>query len=772
MQRLLLTLCLLLAVPGWGLAADTATDNFDRADGTLGANWTTVAGMQNPTIASNVVQDATMDGTTSISIRTAESFANDQYAYITATKAITSGARIVGVVLRGTTAARTEYECQVLGPLGSTATLTIYRLNAGAATQLGTTGAVVTVNPGDTVYCQMRGSTVTMKINGVTRLGPIVDGTPIASGKPGILVHASSGTTADAQLDNFGAGDLAATAVGSSAADTFYVRTATACPNNGDGLSYACASSEGAPGAFNYLANVIWTPTTGVDDGDTLYVCGKHRETFTLGTFSATASAWGTVSLDCPSDTGTITGSNIESSWTGPDGNGNYSSGSTYTTPLWLLVDGAVARHGGPTAADLTAGQWFFSASHILYHGDPTGHTIEVPVRGTIIDGNTNTQSFLRITGGRLEGGRYATSTAGIFMNDCSNVLINNMTIYATWKAIEFNGSCTNAEFSNNTVTYCGDCLDMIESVTKPTNIRFLNNYVQGTVLLGTDFFIAYAETSHSISIDKECIATTSGGSGYSIEFNEILYCADAISLLPNSNVTNYSIRGNIIHHSYDDAIQVSCSGGCTVTESFITGNLIYSGGQLTSSHGIITEGGLVGTAPGSKVDVTNNTIYNWGGGLAINPFNGTVGYSNGNIVNNIVMNLNTNGTDCTTTCYFQADNWQNMVAGGAVINNNLYYTSTGFAALKFNMPGFAVRSSLSAHQTDMAPNEAASLNVDPLFLSTSDFRTKGTSPVRRAGKDGYSCIDPRGRPCYHPPDIGAYQASSRNQAATRAPRQ
>ena len=67
-------------------------------------------------------------------------------------------------------------------------------------------------------------------------------------------------------------------ATGSAAADTFYVRPAADCANNGDGMAYACAASAGASGAWRTSAAVSYSTTTGVDDGDTLKFCGSFVE--------------------------------------------------------------------------------------------------------------------------------------------------------------------------------------------------------------------------------------------------------------------------------------------------------------------------------------------------------------------------------------------------------------------------------------------------------------------------------------------------------------
>ena len=62
-------------------------------------------------------------------------------------------------------------------------------------------------------------------------------------------------------------------------------------------------------------------------------------------------------------------------------------------------------------------------------------------------------------------------------------------------------------------------------------------------------------------------------------------------------------------------------------------------------------------------------------------------------------------------------------------------------------------------------------LESDPKFISTTDYRTRGDSTMRRLGLSNYACIDYRGRPCWSPPDIGAYQSTSGDPAAPRAVR-
>ena len=61
-------------------------------------------------------------------------------------------------------------------------------------------------------------------------------------------------------------------AVGDTTPQAWFVRPAAICAVNGDGLGYECATTAGGRGAFSGFSNILYSPTTGVDDGDTLYV--------------------------------------------------------------------------------------------------------------------------------------------------------------------------------------------------------------------------------------------------------------------------------------------------------------------------------------------------------------------------------------------------------------------------------------------------------------------------------------------------------------------
>lgn len=162
-----------------------------------------------------------------------------------------------------------------------------------------------------------------------------------------------------------------------------------------------------------------------------------------------------------------------------------------------------------------------------------------------------------------------------------------------------------------------------------------------------------------------------------------------------------------------------------------IVGNLIIN----ANSRGIIT--GSTTTV----VRVLNNTVI--GATECIH-----LGANNAGIIasNNI--------------CQGQTTGINKELTGGAPVDTyNLFYQISG--------------NNLVVNGTPTAPGTGSLLATNPLFVVASDYRTRASSPARRAGTPSGYCIDARGRACYPDrPDIGAYQATSGDEANTRTARQ
>lgn len=216
---LLLALGVVGAGQSW--AAELANDNFNRANGVLGANWTTVTGATAPAIVDEHVQPSVAGGSNgSMALYTGIAWPQDQYGTIRVVHG-SDNSKQSHVILRGTTATRTNYECVVRSKLGSTAVALMYKVTAGTSVLLGTTVAgTPTLNPYDVLRCSAAGSSPTvikLYINNVELLSHSDSSSPFTSGSVGILSYTLSGSTASSQLDEFtgGSGTGAGTGFGS-----------------------------------------------------------------------------------------------------------------------------------------------------------------------------------------------------------------------------------------------------------------------------------------------------------------------------------------------------------------------------------------------------------------------------------------------------------------------------------------------------------------------------------------------------------------------------
>lgn len=188
----------------------SATDDFNRANGGLGANWTTITSEAAPQIRSNLVE-VNASATDAGAWYNAVTFGANQWASIKVVAATTDTQRAVAVTLRTASGARTYYYVEVAGPLGASATVGIAKFVAGAHT--GLTSTTASVSSGATLRARVTGTgsatLITAWINGVQVLSHSGD-TSISSGQPGVRVYIDPGSqpTSQAQLDDWAAGEL------------------------------------------------------------------------------------------------------------------------------------------------------------------------------------------------------------------------------------------------------------------------------------------------------------------------------------------------------------------------------------------------------------------------------------------------------------------------------------------------------------------------------------------------------------------------------------
>jgi hypothetical protein len=207
-SKSLLSLCILvfcaLLVPLLGPAqralAATASDDFNRANGALGANWTSTSdgGL---TINSQVAAGAT-SGAPSGSIWSAGTFTSNQFSQIEVTSTQLTGGQWIAAVVRAQNSGKNGYAGLYFWNNGSPVMMIFKRTN-GNWTQLGSTYNSGALAAGTQLQLKAAGATISLLQNGVQRIS-VTDST-YAGGSPGVMAYGTGRT------DNWAGGDVAAT---------------------------------------------------------------------------------------------------------------------------------------------------------------------------------------------------------------------------------------------------------------------------------------------------------------------------------------------------------------------------------------------------------------------------------------------------------------------------------------------------------------------------------------------------------------------------------
>jgi hypothetical protein len=177
-----------------------ATDDFNRADGVIGANWSylrdTAWNGTGPSIVSNVVRGSDGGGTHyQVSRRNAESFNDNQYAKITIGALSFSGAGYkVGVVVRASADTDSNadfYGYYVQDDGSSNRTTVLFKMVNGTVTTLDS--VVLAWANGDTIEMEVEGTTLRGYKNGTLQV-TVSGQTDLSTGKPGLYISGDSST--------------------------------------------------------------------------------------------------------------------------------------------------------------------------------------------------------------------------------------------------------------------------------------------------------------------------------------------------------------------------------------------------------------------------------------------------------------------------------------------------------------------------------------------------------------------------------------------------
>lgn len=521
------------------------------------------------------------------------------------------------------------------------------------------------------------------------------------------------------------------------------------CVNNGDGtLSTPCAGSGGAPGPRNTLVGVTWT-------AGNVY-SGKGGAVQNLTSFLLAGS-------------GTA---------------GNPITITSHGTGRWIL-------NGQGSYAIATINRSYITFDNVEVRSDAQHgiyHSINASASDLII---TNCR-FTSVSGNAIQIGDTAVGT------DIDNVTITNNTFEnignagITYDPIDATSvqNFNNHTITGNTFTAIGttstnSAIDIVmnngTSATM-TNLTISNNTISNTNL---------ADTSPRYAIRVQNSATPSA---IAARYSNVVIQNNTITTTRNGGITAHLvgppaiISGNTITgNPTNAAIALFYSSGVVIEDNTISGitplpesgnidgmglDLEYNSGTVVRTNSISNNLGYpsisnsgqgIYDVGGSGDVLTGNLLV--GNKVGIQADGGGLGVAN-TWANNTIVGSTQDGI-WTSTSVTKVDHFLNNIVSGSG-RYGIYDNGVSDQTLTKNI----VFGSGTANYFSITQG-ASDLVTDPLFLNVSanNYRTLGTSPARRAGARGYACIDVRGRPCWLPPDIGAYQATSGDPAVTRTAR-
>ena len=231
----------LIGFPRPASAAVIASDDFNRADGGLGAGWTATSDGSMAISSQAVIGNV---GATTGDIRTAESYPGDQFSAVTVTSTQLTGGQWIGAGVRLQSSGRNGYAGIYYWNFGSPQ-LMLYKRSGGSWTQLGGAYSPGPLAAGTQLQVTAAGTAISFLVNGVQRL-TVTDST-FTGGAPGIMAYGNG------KLDSWsggsaGGGSGGSFSVGGSVSGLS--GTVVLQDNGGDDLSVA------ASGPFTFATKV------------------------------------------------------------------------------------------------------------------------------------------------------------------------------------------------------------------------------------------------------------------------------------------------------------------------------------------------------------------------------------------------------------------------------------------------------------------------------------------------------------------------------------
>ena len=246
LRALALVAVTLLILSAQAASATAPSDDFNRANGSLGASWAAVSDGALKISSQAVVGTSATAG----DIRTAETYTNDQLSQIQLTSTQLSGGQWVGPTVRTQNGGQNTYLGIYFWNNGSPQ-LRLYKRISGTWIQLGSSYNSGALAAGTTLQLSAVGSTISFLQNGVSRI--TATDTSLTGGAPGIMTYGK------AKADNWVGG-------GSTGTRARLTRSAAAPPGS---PGRSCSSNNGgddltltANGPFTFATKLASAPPT------------------------------------------------------------------------------------------------------------------------------------------------------------------------------------------------------------------------------------------------------------------------------------------------------------------------------------------------------------------------------------------------------------------------------------------------------------------------------------------------------------------------------
>jgi hypothetical protein len=344
-----------------------SSDNFNRADGGLGPNWTAMS--DGPLTISSQVAVGSASSDNSGDMWAGASFGSDQFSQIEVTSTQLSGGQWIAPVVRAQNSGQNAYAGLYFWNY-SNPQLMIFKRSSGSWTQLGSSMGVPALPAGTQLQLKAVGSTISFLLNGVREIS--VTDTSLTGGAPGIM---SSGP---GQLDNW---------LGGSASNGTYSVGGTV-----SGLSGTVVLQDNGGDTQSLSANGPFTFATSLAGGTSYSVTAKYSPPGQTCAVSNPAGIIGAanisnVTVTCANSTTTASASdgfnradgNLGANWTDTSDGGLAITSQTVSGTVASGISGDI-RTGESydsnqysqievTSTQLTGNQWIGAAVRVQAQG-------------------------------------------------------------------------------------------------------------------------------------------------------------------------------------------------------------------------------------------------------------------------------------------------------------------------------------------------------------------------------------------------------------------